>query len=365
MTQERGDRPSRTRRAMDTAAHAVRSLGDVRPHPHRRWPLGLQAAIAVAGPILIGNAAGHAEIGFQAALGAFALLYFGSAKHVDRARTVPLIGSVLLLCAALGAAAGGSAVATAVGLISIAVAAGLLTQVFDVGPPGPIFFVLVFGSSAHITMATDGVRHVDPVSFVGAVASGVAFASLIAAAPLALSRHRVTATPLRTLVPGPSWSVDGLTVAIRVAAVALTGTILSVAIVDPDRAYWTVCAGVAVVAMRAPRRAVASRGLHRVVGTVTGALLFAGLAQLSLSTVALALVLGVLQFTIELLVVRHYALALTFITPLVLLLVTSAGGTAGSTVAPERVIDTLVGATLGVLAALIPAPRRAGNAAPR
>ncbi len=271
MTQDRRTPPSRGRRALDAASAAARSLGDVKAAPHPRWPLGLQAGVAISAPIVIGALIGHAELGFQAATSAFALLYLGGARHIDRARTVPLIGALLLACSALGAAAGASPVATAVGLILIAIVAGAGTQAFAIGPPGPLFFVLVFGSAAHITKATDGVRQVDPVTFVGAAAVGVALAWIIAAAPLVRARHRVAPTPLTELIPGPTWTADGAAVALRVAAVAVAGTLVSVVLVDPDRAYWTVCAGIAVVAMRAPRTAVLSRGLHRVVGTVVGA----------------------------------------------------------------------------------------------
>lgn len=52
--------------------------------------------------------------------------------------------------------------------------------------------------------------------------------------------------------------------------------------------------------------------------------------------------------------VRHYALALVFITPLVLLLTGAATGEIGSMdVAWERIVDTLVGAALGALSGLL------------
>jgi uncharacterized membrane protein YccC len=64
--------------------------------------------------------------------------------------------------------------------------------------------------------------------------------------------------------------------------------------------------------------------------------------------------LGALQFTIELVVVRHYALALVFITPLVLLLTGAATGSIGSVdVALERIIDTIVGAALGAASGIL------------
>ncbi|GMA36007.1 FUSC family protein [Demequina litorisediminis] len=51
---------------------------------------------------------------------------------------------------------------------------------------------------------------------------------------------------------------------------------------------------------------------------------------------------------------RHYALALTLITPLVLILTSAATGTADSlTTVAERVIDTVVGASIAGLTGLL------------
>ena len=97
-----------------------------------------------------------------------------------------------------------------------------------------------------------------------------------------------------------------------------------------------------------------TRGLHRMIGTILGAAVYLLLAPLPLSALWLALLLGVLQFTIELVVARNYALALVFITPLVLLLTGAATGEVDSiAVATERVIDTLAGAALGALSGLL------------
>ena len=91
----------------------------------------------------------------------------------------------------------------------------------------------------------------------------------------------------------------------------------------------------------------------RTAGTLVGAALYLVLAFLPLPVWALGVVLGLLQFAIELVVVRHYALALVFITPLVLLIIGAATGDAASIpLAFERVVDTLVGAAIGTAAAL-------------
>jgi uncharacterized membrane protein YccC len=125
-------------------------------------------------------------------------------------------------------------------------------------------------------------------------------------------------------------------------------------VIDPDRAYWIVGAAIAVVGVAADRRAAFSRGLHRMIGTILGAAVYLLLAPLPIPALWLALLLGVLQFTIELFVVRNYALALVFITPLVLLLIGAATGAVDTVaVATERVIDTLAGAALGALSGVL------------
>jgi uncharacterized membrane protein YccC len=140
---------------------------------------------------------------------------------------------------------------------------------------------------------------------------------------------------------------------IRVAIVAIIGVLLGL-VIDPTRTYWIVGSAVAVIGVAATRRAAVQRGLHRMLGTVVGAGVYALLALLHPSGLWLALLLGALQFTIELVVVRHYALALVFITPLVLLLTGAATGEIGSMdVAWERIVDTLVGAALGALSGLL------------
>jgi uncharacterized membrane protein YccC len=108
------------------------------------------------------------------------------------------------------------------------------------------------------------------------------------------------------------------------------------------------------VGVAADRRAAFIRGLHRMIGTILGVGVYLLLAPLPIPALWLALLLGGLQFTIELFVVRNYALALVFITPLVLLLTGAATGAVDTVaVATERVVDTLAGAVLGAVSGLL------------
>ncbi len=179
----------------------------------------------------------------------------------------------------------------------------------------------------------------------------------MACAPLLRrSARAVTARPLRMLLPGPSWNADARMLLVRVALVAVVGVLLGF-VIDPERTYWVVGSAVAVIGVAAARRAAFQRGLHRMLGTVVGAGLYLALALLHPAGIWLAVLLGALQFAIELVVVRHYALALVFITPLVLLLTGAATGTIGAVdVVGERIVDTLVGAVLGAASGVLHRP---------
>ena len=326
------------------------SLFAFAPSRGPRWPLATQAAAGIAVPIAVMTLIGQAPLGYIAASGAFTVLYAGSAAVIDRARILPLVGLGLLLSAVLGVLVAGNPLVVSIGVVVVAAASAALAFGFRLGPPGPLFFVLVYGLSAHVVGA--GATH--PLVYLAALAAGCLFSFLVALSPLLLRRIRaIPARPLRELLPGPALNDDARMLLLRVVIVSVVGVLLGL-VIDPDRTYWIVGSAVAVIGVAAARRAAFQRGLHRMLGTVVGAGLYIALALLHPAGLWLALLLGALQFTIELVVVRHYALALVFITPLVLLLTGAATGSVGSLdVAGERIIDTIVGAVLGAASGVL------------
>ncbi|WP_062298959.1 FUSC family protein [Demequina maris] len=342
------------------AGRAVASLGTMQRFEGRRWPVALQAAVAMATPAAVGVLTGHASTGLLASSGAFTTLYAAHRSPAERARILPLVAVVLTACAAAGAATGPWPLATGIGLIVVAAAAAALVYAFSVGPPGPLFPLIAYGLASHVSVLEDGVRHTPPGEVIGAFAAGTAFACLVAASSLLRARNRVPVAPLRALLPGPRWDAVTTELFVRVLIVAVVGTTVSLVLVDPERAYWTVGAGLAVIGARPGRRHAAQRGIHRIVGTAAGAALYVAVAgALTLPPLALAAVLGALQFGAQMLVVRHYALALVCITPMVLILAGAARGEDPTmVVVMERVLDTAVGATLGAATGLLHRVRR-------
>lgn len=336
---------------MSGAAAALRSLFALEPGPGSRLWIAVRAGLSIGIPLGVLTLLGHEELGLQAAAGAFTALFCAGAAAAERAKALPVVAVALLLAAALGTALSPWPWLLAAGLVAVSGIAAALAFAFRVGPPGPVFFVLVYGLAGNITAVVDGARINPPGSFLAAMAGGALFSYLLALTPLLrrVERERPVRA-LGELFPGPWIGPGERELILRVLVVAVAGTLLSMLLLDPHRAYWTVSAGIAVVGLSASRSYSLGRGLHRMVGTLLGAALALLVAPLGADPLLFVLLLTGLQFVIELVVVRNYALALVFITPLVLLITGVATGAEDiSAAAWERVLDTVIGSAIAIL----------------
>ncbi|GAA2403849.1 FUSC family protein [Streptomyces coeruleofuscus] len=105
-----------------------------------------------------------------------------------------------------------------------------------------------------------------------------------------------------------------------------------------------------------------SRAVQRVVGNVVGVLVFAAVAPLAhLGQAALVLCCLAFSFGAELLISRNYWLGSVCVTPMALLITEFAGYQKPGELMTERVVDTVVGALVGFVAAVAVTNRRAGD----
>jgi uncharacterized membrane protein YccC len=116
-----------------------------------------------------------------------------------------------------------------------------------------------------------------------------------------------------------------------------------------QHSYWMVIVAGAVLQASHLSRFSAIRTLHRVLGTILGVAIFGLIKLADPRGIWLVVILALLQFSIEVVVARHYALALSFITPTALLI--SSAGSSGDPIAlgVERLIDTLLGAAIAIV----------------
>jgi len=137
-------------------------------------------------------------------------------------------------------------------------------------------------------------------------------------------RGRSATIALRLLVAGPA-----------------AGTIAIV--LGVGRPDWAVITA-AMILHQGPDRILGSyRALHRFVGTVLGLVVLACLTPFHPSGAALVVVLAAVFAGIEMFLVRHYGLAMTFITPLVIVLGGLGAPADPETTARDRFLETVIG----------------------
>jgi uncharacterized membrane protein YccC len=353
-----------------TAGGRIRSAlaAFVRPNASPpRLGVALQSGLAMLLAVGIPALFGRTDLGLLASSGALTALYLVTRSRRERLRRLPVIQLGLLASAAIAAIPAGHPVLAPVVLAAVVIAAAVLLLGVSVGPPGVLFFVLVPGVTARLTAPVDrGGDALDLRLVLGMQALGCLLALAIAVLPLAVPAVRaadrtVPVAPLRfDLTP------ETRVVVLRLAIAVVVATAVS-APLGLHRTYWVLLAVVAALQAGPSRRLTALRAVHRVAGTALGLVLFAGLALLRPEGLLLAALVAALQFATELVVIRHYGLALVLITPLALSIAEAGSRQAIGTVVVERIIDTAVGAgiALAVLAADLVVERARRSAPPR
>lgn len=311
------------------------------PGAHR---VAVRAGISVAVPLLVLFAMDRLDWSMYAAFGAFTSLYGRNHVHLPRAQMQSWAGLVLVGCVVAGTATGISPDREWLAVPVAAVIAGgctYLSELQDWHPPGALFAIFAYAGCASISRTAEDLLPAVVVSGLSA-AFAVAVGNAHAFWRVRRGLEGSAEDTRRPLQP------DGLArhVLRAVLVVGLAGAIAtSIGIGHP---YWAmVSAVVPLVAKELPRQLV--RGAHRIIGTALGLGVSAVLLALDLRGLVLIAAIVVLQVGAELLVGRNYAVALSCITPLALLM--------GQLVVPQpigvlladRGIETVIGVVIGVL----------------
>ncbi len=180
---------------------------------------------------------------------------------------------------------------------------------------------------------------------------------------------QVEAGPVRTEAPlgHPSarallresarWRSMSMVVVVRVGIAAVAAGAIGAAL-DLERAYWAVAAAVLMLHQGREWLGTLQRSIERVAGTWAGLLLAGALLWHQPHGLWLVLLITVVQFTVEMLVLRNYALAVVFITVAALTLAT--GGLPVEDLGGyllARGVDTAVGCAVALVVFQLVWPR--------
>ncbi|MGI9822582.1 FUSC family protein [Agromyces sp. Marseille-Q5079] len=318
--------------------------------------VAFRAAVAAVVPLAILVAVDRTEWAAYAAFGAMTAIFGRSEPYATRVRTVTTAAGVQLTATGLGILL--AATAAPIGVEAV-VLAGLITAVIvafnllGVTPSGPLFavFGLLVCAAQPIDDGTGWQRW-------GVAWAAAAFAWLLAMSGWMLRRvapGRSGAVfrdlPRRTPMRSRVWSDPRLwlNVVQNVAAALVAGAVATA--LGAGHPYWAVVSAIAVIP---PARAAhtAQRAVHRVVGTLVGVVVTGLVLWPDPPPWALIVVIAVCQFGAEILVGRHYGAALVFITTLALTVVHLASPAPVIGLLADRVLETVLGAAVGLLAVL-------------
>lgn len=344
----------------------------VRPHrggPSARDSLGgaLRCGASVALAFLVAAAAGRLDLAGYASLGALASLYGRSSGYAWRVRLMALVGAALAVAVAATSAlaAAGAPVAAELAVLTLLAAGATAGAVaLRTGPPGATILVFAAGAGTAPVLAAG-----DVPARAAAVAGGALLACLVCNAGWVLDRRRGRPTEPAPLVrdvvrAGTAGGAALAPTASVAVAAALAGTVAAAA--GWGHPAWAVM-GAAAVLQGAHVRHMGVRALQRAAGTAAGVAIALPLLGAHLPFWAVAALVVLLQTVTELVVARHYGIAMLTITPMALLMTSLGAPLDPARLALDRALDTAAGALVGLGVAVLAArPEHAtpGRAAP-
>lgn len=329
--------------------------GVIRVAPYDRdHTVAIRAAISVGVPLLVLWSIGRLDLSIYASFGAFAALYGRTDAIGDRIRMQVAAGTVMVAAMLIGTAVSVSGL-PALGAVAVVAAvastATLLAYATQWHPPGALFVVFSTGATASIPADASRIGSVLVVGLAAVVFSVVV--TLVYETVSARAIPRLPRTKNRIAV-GAVAAEMAVTVAVATLLAGIAGYLLL-----DSHWYWAMVGAVAAVS--GPHvRARVIRGLQRLIGTVLGVLVAAGILALDLPPLAVILVAVVLQAGAELFVGRNYAIAMILITPLALLMVQLAAPTTPAVLLSDRLWETLIGIVAGTAVAVASALVRGG-----
>jgi uncharacterized membrane protein YccC len=301
----------------------------------RLWQMPFAAALATGLPLLIGAYFDHLDYGLVSSLGGLVFLYLPNTPLSHRMVTLMACAFAMTACYTLGAMSHFFPLLMMPVLVFIAILATMVCRFYDLGPPGSLFFVMAAAIGAYSPLEALQV----PL-MVGLVTMGTLLACLVAFFYSLYALRLQAPQPARPLPPASFGYVvfDAVVIGIFVGISLALAQALQL-----EKAYWVPISCLAVI-QGVSLRAVWTKQLHRVLGTGVGLLL------LPLDKWTISLAFMALTLVIETVVVRHYAVATIFITPLTILLVEAAtlGQTSPAPLIQARFFDTALGCLVGL-----------------
>jgi hypothetical protein len=321
----------------------------------------LRCAVGIFVPLITLTLIGRLDLAAFASFGAFTGIYGRNEPHHVRFRSQLRAGGLMLLVILLATLTARSAPALGLGagypwlLVAattlVAGACSVVIAFWRLRPAGSLFHIFGFAAIASISAQP-------PLgeAMLAAVLTTV-LCLLIGMSARVLPRHRTPwkrPPPTRRTAPErrAAWLEGGG----YLVAAGLAGVLATVVgeRLGFGHSYWAMVAAVVPLVGHSTHHRV-RRGIQRIAGTVIGLVLMAGILWLNPAPWGMVLVIALCQFGAEMFIARQYLVAQVFVTPLALISTLLAAAVDPGLLLRDRIVETVIGAAVGVAVVVAPA----------
>lgn len=308
----------------------------------RLWHIPLLTSFCSGIPLLVGYFLDKLQYGILASLAGLVILYLPTANLVERMTTLMACSFGIMLSFTVGSCFSFDPYISVIAFTVFSFCVQWAVKYSGLQPPGNFFFIMV--ASIAICSPFAGANIPTEIGYVGL---GTMLACSLALIYSLLMRKRTLSI---TTEPVPRKNIAHITIEATIASFFLGGSLLTAHFLNLDNPYWVPISCLAVM-QGLNFRQVWQRGIHRVTGTFIGLGLTWLLLSLKVTPLSICLSIFVLQFIVEMLIVRHYGLAVIFMTPLTLLLAEAghAMSLSPDVLIEARFKDIVLGSTIGAI----------------
>jgi len=281
----------------------------------RKWQIPLMTALCVGAPLLLGLYFDNLASAITASLSGMVILYLPARGSLtNRISTLMISSFGFMVAFTIGQVFSFDRISAVIAFGLFSMAVHWIILYYKTAPPRSFFFIFIAALSICQPFDLDGIP-----AKVGLMGLGLMFSSLVALGYLWNQSTKVDWSK----VPKPRSILKKNRYADFWEAI-ITGGFMALSLgigyfLDLINPYW-IPVSCAAVMQGASRYHIWQRTFHRILGTFVGLGLCWGLLSLSSSTLMLCVYIILLQLIVETLVVRNYALAVIFITPLAVFL---------------------------------------------
>ena len=297
--------------------------------------------VSIGTPLIILKLTGHLDWTLYAIFGGYTSTYGRTASHIERFKMQAAAGTLIVLSLTAGTVVGALPLASFIAIIGIGLVGGStagMAEVFQWRPSGALFMVFAFGACASTPETIQKI----PIAF---IVGGVCAIYAVAIGSIGVWHPIIRG--LDSTAPKIHFNPKE----IRRNFYQYGGTAsaaMFISTVDHlSHPYWA--AMTAVVPLSATNTTDRiSRGLHRLVGTFIG--LFVAVAIISTHPHDWIMILwiGFLLVGAELFVLKHYGMAMVFMTPMALLMTQLNVKHISTSLVLDRGITTGIGVAIGL-----------------